>query len=150
LPAFDGFAPPSSFNGLDHNNNRRHVIMIAKKVIASALALSLAASALPIAASAAPIGPSAAGASDKSTTLVENVHRRGRHHHHRRGGGGGRGAAALVGGIIAGAIIAGAISEGRASDGDVERCEDEFRSFNPRTGTYITYEGDEVVCPYLR
>lgn len=33
---------------------------------------------------------------------------------------------------------------------DVARCASRFRSFNVRTGTYITYEGVERLCPYLR
>ncbi|MFV0294825.1 MAG: BA14K family protein [Hyphomicrobiaceae bacterium] len=32
----------------------------------------------------------------------------------------------------------------------IERCADRFRSFNRRTGTYITYGGVERLCPYLR
>ncbi len=33
---------------------------------------------------------------------------------------------------------------------DVARCASQFRSFNVRTGTYITYGGEERLCPYLR
>lgn len=68
---------------------------------------------------------------------------------YRRGYRRGYGAGALIGGIIAGTIIAAAISEGRARDHDMRRCAYEFRSFDPETGTYITYEGEERVCPYL-
>lgn len=57
--------------------------------------------------------------------------------------------AAIVGGVAA-AIIAGAIVQGRARDDDVERCAAEFRSFDPRSGTYVTYGGETRVCPYLR
>lgn len=32
----------------------------------------------------------------------------------------------------------------------VARCASRFRSFNVRTGTYVTYEGEERLCPYLR
>lgn len=33
---------------------------------------------------------------------------------------------------------------------DVARCASQFRSFSVRTGTYVTYEGVEKLCPYLR
>jgi hypothetical protein len=68
---------------------------------------------------------------------------------YRRGYRRGYGAGALIGGIIAGTIIAAAIREGRARDYDIRRCAYEFRSFDPVTGTYITYEGEERICPYL-
>jgi len=68
---------------------------------------------------------------------------------YRRGYRRGYGAGALIGGIIAGTIIAAAIREGRARDYDMRRCAYEFRSFDPVTGTYITYEGEERICPYL-
>ena len=32
----------------------------------------------------------------------------------------------------------------------IARCASQFRSFNANTGTYITYEGEERLCPYLR
>lgn len=32
----------------------------------------------------------------------------------------------------------------------IARCASRFRSFNARTGTYITYDGEERLCPYLR
>ena len=35
-------------------------------------------------------------------------------------------------------------------DDAVARCASRFRSFNPRSGTYVTYEGEERLCPYLR
>jgi hypothetical protein len=34
--------------------------------------------------------------------------------------------------------------------GGVAACEREFRSFDPETGTYIDYDGEQVACPYLR
>lgn len=33
--------------------------------------------------------------------------------------------------------------------GGMQRCADTFRSFNPDTGTYVTYQGETRVCPYL-
>lgn len=72
----------------------------------------------------------------------------GRYGYYRRHRGWNPGAA-IVGGVAA-AIIAGAIVEGRARGDDVERCAAEFRSFDPRSGTYVTYGGEVRVCPYLR
>lgn len=114
-----------------------------KTTLAVLVACSLV---VPTAAHAAPASSGAVGATKADVqTLVEPVHRRHRHRHR-----GGRGAAALIGGIVAGALIAGAIREGRASEYDMDRCADDFRSFDPETGTIINRYGDEVVCPYLR
>lgn len=120
--------------------------VVTKSTIACGLALGLV-HVLPLTADAAPaVLGAAANAKAEQSTLVEPVHRRRHHHHHH----GGRGAAALIGGIVAGALIAGAIREGRASEYDMDRCADDFRSFDPETGTIINRYGDEVVCPYLR
>ena len=32
----------------------------------------------------------------------------------------------------------------------VARCASRFKSFNVHTGTYVTYDGEERLCPYLR
>lgn len=69
----------------------------------------------------------------------------GRGYGHRRGIGGG----AIIGGIVAGALIAGAIRESRASGSDIERCQSTYRSFDAGSGTYVGYDGDRHVCPYL-
>jgi BA14K-like protein len=55
----------------------------------------------------------------------------------------------LVAGVATTVIIAEAIRENRARPSDFERCAAQFRSFNPRTGTYVTYAGDVRICPYL-
>jgi hypothetical protein len=55
----------------------------------------------------------------------------------------------LVAGVATTVIAAEAIRENRARSSDYERCAAAFRSFNPRTGTYVTYGGDVRVCPYL-
>jgi hypothetical protein len=92
-------------------------------------------------AAAAPLPKPGISAAD---TLIL-VDRRGRHR-----GGHGVGAAGLIGAIIAGTIIAAAIREGRASEHDIERCDEDFPDFDPKSGTYIDRYGDERVCPYLR
>ncbi|MGL4396231.1 MAG: BA14K family protein [Hyphomicrobium sp.] len=70
-----------------------------------------------------------------------------RHYGYRRNRGIGPGA--VIGGIVAGALIAGAIRESRAAGSDIDRCEASYRSFDRRTGTYVGYDGQTYVCPYL-
>ena len=31
----------------------------------------------------------------------------------------------------------------------MQRCADTFRSFDPSTGSYVTYDGETRTCPYL-
>ena len=57
---------------------------------------------------------------------------------------------AIAGGIlIGGALVASAIAEHRATDAAVRRCEDDFPSFDPRTGTFRNRYGERRICPYL-
>jgi hypothetical protein len=105
-----------------------------KSTIAALVCASLLTPALP--AVAAPVGMTAITKSD-GVTLVG-----------RRGWG--PGAGALIGGLIVGGLIAASIREGRADDRDMRRCDEDFRGFDPRTGTYINRYGEERVCPYLR
>ncbi len=70
------------------------------------------------------------------------------HHRHRRGSSAGAFGAGLAVGIV-GALIASGVSEAAARD-RYARCAAEFRSFDPETGTYIAYGGEERLCPYLR
>ncbi len=54
------------------------------------------------------------------------------------------GTADIVGDVLEGpAYVAPAPSDGIAA------CEARFRSFDPATGTYTTYSGEQVLCPYL-
>lgn len=32
----------------------------------------------------------------------------------------------------------------------MQRCAETFRSFDPNAGTYVTYQGEVRVCPYLQ
>jgi hypothetical protein len=41
------------------------------------------------------------------------------------------------------------IIDGDGDDAEA-RCSAQFRSFDPRSGTYIGYDGETHVCPYLR
>jgi hypothetical protein len=61
----------------------------------------------------------------------------------------------IPGEVIAGTVgVVGDVLEGPAyvapypSDG-IAACEARFRSFDPATGTYTTYSGEQVLCPYL-
>lgn len=75
-----------------------------------------------------------------------------RHHHHGGWGGGG----AVLGGLAAGAIIGGALAaqrpyyydRGYAYGGDaVAYCMQRFKSYDPRSGTYLGYDGYRHPCP---
>lgn len=127
----------------------------------AAPAIALALLAAPVtAAPASPQALSSIGKSAQAGSNIVDVQRRGGWRGNRgfrgnrfRGGRGygrrGSNAGAIIGGLVAGALIAGAVRESRASSGDFERCEATYRSFNPRTGTYVGYDGVERVCPYL-
>ena len=73
------------------------------------------------------------------------------HHHHfyRHGGYWGPGPAFGAGilGFAAGAAIAGAASNARADDdGHVQACLDAYHSYDPRTDTYLGYDGYRHEC----
>ncbi len=57
------------------------------------------------------------------------------------------GTAGIATGIL-GAPYGGAYAAPYAGGG-IAACQRRFRSFNPATGTYTTYTGEQVVCPYL-
>lgn len=97
------------------------------------------------AASALPNAPAVSATVEKSA-LVQPARYYG-HRWHRHGPGIGLG---IVGGLVAGALIADSVREGSASEDDMELCASTFRSFDPDTGTYVTYGGEVRVCPYLR
>jgi hypothetical protein len=123
-----------------------------RRALIPVLAAGLMAPALPASlAAAAPLPGPVVSDSHGGVTLVRDRRGRGHRHHRRRHrGGDGWGAAGIIGAIVAGTIIAAAIQEGRADERDMERCAEEYRSFDWETGTYITYDGEERICPYLR
>ncbi|CCD85273.1 conserved hypothetical protein; putative signal peptide [Bradyrhizobium sp. ORS 285] len=64
-----------------------------------------------------------------------------RHHHNGSG-------AAVLGGLAAGAIIGGAIANSRAQAGEAETyCAQRYRSYDPRSGTYLGNDGRRRSCP---
>ncbi len=111
-----------------------------RSTIAWVVCASLLLPVLPLAqATAAPLGKPSVTIGDGYVTPVG-----------RRGRGWGPGAGAIIGGLIVGGLIAASIREGRADERDMRRCDEDFRGFDPRTGTYINRYGEERVCPYLR
>jgi hypothetical protein len=109
------------------------------------LALSLPASSAPLMSDTILSGAAAASSN------VENVqyYRRGygyRGGYHRRGYGG---TAAGVGiGLAAGAIIGGAIAASAAqANQNAAYCAQRYRSYDPRSGTYLNNDGNRYPCP---
>ena len=49
---------------------------------------------------------------------------------------------------ILGALVQSGISEDQART-DMDRCAEQFRSFEWDTGLYTTYDGERRLCPYL-
>ncbi|MDB5618109.1 BA14K family protein [Tardiphaga sp.] len=66
-------------------------------------------------------------------------------------GGGGNGA--LIGGLAAGAIIGGVIAAGAANQANAaaqqnyDYCSQRYRSYDPRSGTYLNNDGNRYPCP---
>jgi hypothetical protein len=125
---------------------------MSRSLIALAVCASLFAS---NAAQAIPVASAYAYGIAKTADL-HTVDYRGHRGGHRRGYGG-RGvglgiAAAIIGGVV---ISQAARSEGysryRQSGYNAnQRCADRYGSFDPRSGTYLGYDGERHVCPYLR
>ena len=61
----------------------------------------------------------------------------------------GRDAAGVIGGLAAGAILGGAIASQRAQGANNAHayCSQRFGSYDPRTGTYLGYDGNRHPCP---
>ena len=116
---------------------------------------------------AAPLSP-AMGANANIDRGITNIQFRGHHHrhgwhghrHHRHGWHGHRhhrhgwhhrhhGWGPAVGGLAAGAIIGGAIAAGQANAAQQNHayCSQRFRSYDPRSGTYLGYDGQRHPCP---
>ncbi len=124
---------------------------------AALFALSIA----PVAnvASAMPINKSVATSND-AATLIQTVqyHRRGGYYSRGRHGGSGAGVAAgVIGGMILGGMLAGpryydyapgpVYGPGYYGDDAVGYCMRRFRSYDPRSGTYLGYDGYRHPCP---
>jgi hypothetical protein len=69
-------------------------------------------------------------------------YRRGYRHHHHHDNGGAVAAGAIFG-LAAGAILGSAA----ANNNTVAYCSQRFRSYDPRSGTYLGYDGYRHPCP---
>jgi BA14K-like protein len=120
----------------------KSVIVLATTLTLQSLIVSAAG------ASPAPtsIGQDAASSS-RSQTIEQVQWRRGPGYGYGRGWGPG----ALIGGVIIGGVLtAAAIAEHRAEPSAMRACARDFRSFDPRSGTFVNNDGDVRVCPYLK
>ena len=116
----------------------------------SAAALGASLLMLPAPASAAQFNGLSAGLPGQvqsvDSSLVQEVRYRGRHYrrYHRRHDDAGAAAAGAIIGMALGAIIA---SQAAQYDRSVERCMRRYRSYNPRTHTWVDYHGRVRYCP---
>ena len=129
-----------------------------KRLLTLAAAALFAMSIAPVAniASAAPV-PNALAIKNAAPTNIETVRWRGRGGRGYRGrgwyGGGAGVAAGVLGGLIVGGILAAPYYDGPYYDrgysgGDaVGYCMRRFRSYDPRSGTYVGYDGYRHSCP---
>jgi hypothetical protein len=134
------------------------------KILLAALAVG-GASILFQPAMAAPLTVDRSLATSAATPQPVRYRHHGWHHHHhhhgwhhhgwRRGYYGygpgyyGYGPGPVFGGLAAGAIIGSAIagSQARAPRSDDAYCFRRFKSYDPRSGTYLGYDGNRHPCP---
>ncbi|MFA6264976.1 MAG: BA14K family protein [Pseudolabrys sp.] len=104
--------------------------------------------AVPLSGAASKFAPAMA---DKAAVeLVQYRHggprpgpRHGPYRGHDRGGDGGAVAAGVLGGLLLGAIIANQAQQ----QNSVDYCMQRYRSYDPRSGTYVGYDGRRHRCP---
>jgi hypothetical protein len=71
-----------------------------------------------------------------------------RHHGWRHGYPHRYGWGPAIGGLAAGAVIGGAIANSRAQAAENDAyCSQRFKSYDPRSGTYLGYDGQRHPCP---
>lgn len=125
------------------------------KTIGVALLAGSTALAFALPANSAPMLPAQAGLAKAAPSSTENVQYRRHYHgggHYYHGHRGGGGAGALIGGLAAGAIIGGAIAAGQANAAAAAQqnhqyCAQRYRSYDPRSGTYLNNDGNRYPCP---
>lgn len=67
---------------------------------------------------------------------------------YNRGSNGGAVAAGVLGGLAVGALVAGAANQqAYAGDSPQAYCAQRFRSYDPRSGTYLANNGYRYACP---
>ncbi|MBN9580228.1 MAG: BA14K family protein [Afipia sp.] len=124
------------------------------RLLAATLLSGSAFLALALPATAAPLMGGSGLAQAVPANVVENVqyyygggpryYRGGRYygHHHYNDG------AALGLGLAAGAIVGGAIAAGAAqANQNAAYCAQRYRSYDPRSGTYLSRDGNRYPCP---
>ncbi len=122
------------------------------KLLAAALLVATTATALPQSAMSAPLmtdtilSSAATVSSNVENVQYYPVRRYGYRGGYRRGYGG---TAAGVGiGLAAGAIIGGAIAASSAqAQQNAAYCAQRYRSYDPRSGTYLSTDGNRYPCP---
>ena len=134
----------------------RHLVTGSLLAAAFGVALAVTSAAPASAQLARPQTTMQLGASNDLVTEVQWRGRRGgRHHHHRHGGGAGIGLGLAAGALIGAGIAAqsapyyygqpAAVYE--APDDEVGYCMQRFKSYDPRSGTYLGYDGLRHPCP---
>jgi hypothetical protein len=112
------------------------------RILPAVLALGLCA---PVAANAGALSPAAVSAVSQAGEATRVQYAPYGYYGGYYGDGG---LFAIPGEIIGGAagIIGGPIGYGGSGEA---ACARQFRSFDPASGTYVTYSGERVMCPYL-
>ena len=102
--------------------------------------------AAPVPASAAPFAGLSNGLPVQTQTLDNSLVQKVRYYrrHYRHHDDGGAVAAGAIIGLALGAIIAGSAAQQNAA---IESCARRYRSYNPRTQTWIDYHGRIRRCP---
>ena len=104
-------------------------------------------------AAAGPITPLTVLSLDQHSTSQNIQYRRGYsnrgYYERRRRDNGLEIGLGIAGAIIGGAIIAESVRRNSAEQSGYTRCSRAFRSFDPDTGTYTSYDGETLRCPYL-
>lgn len=123
------------------------------KILLTALFAGSVALTFSVPATAAPL-MAQSGVSTAGPSSIETVqyYRRGYYGPGYYGRGYGGGAGALIGGLAAGAIVGGAIAAGQANAAaaaqqNMAYCAQRFRSYDPRSGTYLGTDGYRHPCP---
>jgi hypothetical protein len=109
-------------------------------------------------ASAMPLNKSVATGYGAAATIQTVQYRRHGRRHYNRGRRGGAGlAAGMIGGMILGGMLAGpryydyapgpSYGPGYYGDDAVGYCMRRFKSYDPRSGTYLGYDGYRHPCP---
>ena len=118
------------------------------RLLAATLLSGSALLAFALPAAAAPVMGGASLAQAAPANVVENVQyyyygpRRYYGHRHYNDG------AALGLGLAAGAIVGGAIAAGAAqANQNAAYCAQRYRSYDPRSGTYLSRDGNRYPCP---